>query len=452
MVGKIVIVGGGAAGVSAALWARKVDRKVEIVVVNRENYPEYSRCGLPYVISRVISDPNNLIEHSSSWYSKFLRIELKLGRVVVDGDPDKKILEIKNLRNGKVEKEQYDKLIIATGSFPSVPPIPGVDKNGVFTLKTIEDAVKIREAAEKSKNGVIVGAGMIGLEVAEALHSLGLKITVVELLPQILPTVLDADFARIVQNRMEKDGVTVLTGKRVEEILGNGKVRGVIVEGEEIPADLVVVSTGVKPETELAQKLGIELGKTGGIKTNEHMETNVEDVYAAGDCVETKYLVTGEPILAAMGTVAVRQGKVAGINAAGGTAIYRGTVLTRVTKLFGLEIASVGLTAQQAKKINIRPVIGTVRGKTKPEYFPNSKEIHVKILVNPEDERVIGSQVIGENSVATKVDIVSLALMKNLTVDDLLSLETAYAPPISPVWNPLIVAADAVVRKLKKKK
>jgi len=449
---KVVIVGGGAAGVSAALWARKMDRKVKIVMINRENHPEYSRCGLPYVISRVISDPNSLIEHPSTWYSKFLRIELKLGYIAVNGDPDKKTIEIKHLKNGKVEKEQYDKLIIATGSSPFVPPIPGVDKNGVFTLRTIEDAIKIREAASKSKSAIIVGAGMIGLEVTEALHNLGLKVTVVELLPQILPTVLDADFAKIVQDRMEKNGITVVTGKRVEEILGEETVRGVVVEGEELFADLIVVSTGIKPETELAKKMGIEIGKTGGIKTNEYMETNVENVYAAGDCVETKYVVTGEPILAAMGTVAVRQGKVAGINAIGGTAVYHGTVLTRVTKLLGLEIASVGLTAQQAEKMRIKPVVGTVRGKTKPEYFPDGKEIHVKILVDLKSNRVVGSQIIGEKDVASKINVMSLALMKNLTVNDLLSLETAYAPPISPVWDPLIIAADAAARKLRRKK
>ncbi len=449
---KIVIVGCGAAGVSAALWARRTNKKAEIVVINREKFPEYSRCGLPYVIGQTISEPENLIEHPPSWYDRFLRIKLKLGYIAVDCDPDKKTLEVTNLKHEKVEKETYDKLIIATGSSPFIPPITSVGKKNVFTLRTLNDAIEIREVAKKSKKAVVVGAGMIGLEIAEALHHLGLKVTVVELLPQILPPVLDADFAKIVQNKMEEHGITVLTGKRVEEIIGDEKVKGIIVEGEEILADLVVVSTGVKPNTELAQKMGVEIGKTGGIKTNEYMETNIEDVFAAGDCTETKYLVTNEPILAAMGTVAVRQGKVAGINAAGGRSTYHGTVLTRTTKLFGLEIASVGLTTQQAEKTGVKPIVGTIRGKTKPEYFPDSKEIHIKILVNPENGQIIGSQIIGEEGAAMRINTISLALIKKLTIDEFLSLETVYAPPVAPVWDPLTVVTESVIRKLKKKK
>jgi len=452
LVEKIVVVGGGAAGVSAALWARKVNRKAEIIVINREEFPEYSRCGLPYVISQIIPNPKSLIEHPTSWYDKFLRIRLKLNCVAVDGDPDKKILEIKNLKHDKMEKESYDKLIVATGSSPSIPPITGVDKGRVFTLKTINDATRINDVARKSRSAVIVGAGLIGLEVAEALRHLELKVTVVELLPQILPTILDADFARILQSKMEEHGITVLTGKRVEEIMGNENAKGVVVEGEEIPGDFVVVSTGVKPNTDFAQKMGVELGKTGGIKTNEYMETSVEDVFAAGDCVETKYLVTNEPILAAMGTVAVRQGKVAGINAAGGKMTYYGTVLTRTTKLFGYEVASVGLTSQQAEKRDIKAIVGTIRGRTKPEYFPSSKTLYVKILVNSEDGRIIGSQIIGEEGAAIRINVISLALLRKLTIEEFLSLETVYAPPISPVWDPLIVAADSVMRKLEKRK
>lgn len=449
---KIVIIGGGAAGVSAALWARRVNRKAEIVVVNKEKYPEYSRCGLPYVIGNMVSDPKNLIEHPPSWYDKFLRIKLKLECIAIDGDPDKKIVEIEDLKHRKREKESYDKLIIATGSSPFIPPITGVKKKNVFTLRTLNDAIQIREAAKKIKNAIVVGAGMTGLEIAEALHNLGLKVTVVELLPQILPPVLDTDFAKTIQNKMEEQGITVLTGKRVEEIIGNEKVEGVIVEGEEIPTDLVIVSTGVKPNTEFAQKIGLEIGKTGGIRTNEYMETNIENIYAAGDCVETKYLVTNDTILPAMGTVAVRQGKVAGINAAGGRTTYHGTVLTRTTKLFGFEIASVGLTTQQAEKIGIKPIVGTIRGRTKPEYFPDSREIHIKILVNPENSQIIGSQIIGEEGAAMRINTLTLALIKKLTIDEFLSLETVYAPPIAPVWDPLIIATDSVMRKLEKRR
>lgn len=449
---KIVIVGCGAAGVSAALWARRTNKKAEIVVINREKFPEYSRCGLPYVIGQTVSEPESLISHPPSWYDKFLRIKLKLGYIAVDCDPDKKTLEVTNLKHEKVEKETYDKLIIATGSSPFIPPITGVGKKNVFTLRTLNDAIEIREAAKKSKEAVVVGAGMIGLEIAEALHHLGLKVTVVELLPQILPPVLDKDFAKIIQNKMEQHGITVLTGKRVEEIIGNGEVKGVIVEGEEIATDLVIVSTGVKPNTELAKKIGVELGKTGGIKTNEHMETNIENIYAAGDCAETKYLITNDTILPAMGTVAVRQGKVAGINAAGGKSTYHGTVLTRTTKLFGFEIASVGLTAQQAEKMGIKPVIGTIRGRTKPEYFPDSREIHIKIIANPKNDQIIGAQIIGEEGAAMRINTITLALIKKLTVDELLSLETVYAPPVAPVWDPLIIATDSVMKKLEKRR
>ncbi|MCD6325773.1 FAD-dependent oxidoreductase, partial [Candidatus Bathyarchaeota archaeon] len=315
MARKIIIIGAHAAGTDAASAARKTDRSAEITVITNQKVAGYSPCGIPFVLGRHISSFEDLIVFPPSYY-QMMKIDLRLETTAKKINVEDKTVEIED-KNGKSETLQYDSLILATGAYPFVPPIKGRERKGVFTLRTLEDGKRINQALEKAKSAVVIGAGLIGLEAAVSFVERGLKTTVVELLPQVCPAMLDKDTARLVQKHLEEKGLKVVTGKGVDEILGDDHVSGVSVAGEEIPADLVIVATGVRPNVQLANEAGIAIGETRGIKTNMRMETSVKDVYAAGDCAESVNLITKRPMLSQLGTTAVRQGKVAGINAAG---------------------------------------------------------------------------------------------------------------------------------------
>jgi NADH oxidase (H2O2-forming) len=339
--------------------------------------------------------------------------------------------------------------VIATGAYPFVPPIKGREKQGVHALRTIEDGKKIDETINNSKSAVVIGAGLIGLETAVACIERGLKTVVVELLPQVLPAMIDADMAKMVQIMLEEKGMRVITGKGVDEILGSEKVSGVSVAGEQIQTDMVVVATGIRVNSELAQKAGITIGETRGIKTNARMETSVKDVYAVGDCAESVNMITQRPTLCQLGTAAVRQGKVAGTNAAGGYAIFHGVIGSAVTKFFDTEIGVTGLTDFSAKRNGYETVIGTITTKTRPEYYPSGHNIKIKIVVDKESRRIIGGQIIGGEEVTQRINALSFAIQKHMTIHELAKADTAYAPPLNETWEPMVLAAEIAIRKLR---
>jgi len=446
MVRKIVIIGAHAAGTDAASAARKTDRSAEITIITNQSVAGYSPCGLPFVLGRHISSFEDLVVFPPSFY-KMMRIDLRLETTVKKINVEDKTVEIED-KNGKSEVLQYDSLVIATGAYPFVPPIKGKDKKGVYTLRTLDDGKRINQALEKAKSAVVIGAGLIGLETAVALVERGLKTTVVELLPQVCPAMLDKDIARIVQKSLEERGLNIITGKGVDEILGDDHVSGVSVSGEEIPADLVIVATGVRPNVQLAKDAGIKIGETGGIKTNMRMETSVKDVYAAGDCAESVNMITKRPMLSQLGTTAVRQGKVAGINAAGGYAVFTGCLGSCVTKLFDLEIGATGLTEFTASRAGIETVAGTITSKTRADYYPGGKQIRVKILVDKDTERIIGGQIIGGEEVTQRINALSFAIQKQMTVRELVKADTCYAPPLNETWEPMVLAAEIAARRL----
>ncbi|MEM3586176.1 MAG: FAD-dependent oxidoreductase [Candidatus Jordarchaeaceae archaeon] len=409
--------GGGAAGTTAAQWAKKTDRKCEVVIINREPYPEYSRCGLPYTISKTIPEFLNLRQHDPAWYENFAKIELKLETEATEIDPKSKTVKVKNLKTGKEETISYDKLIIATGSYPVAPPIEGVkEKKGVYYLRTLQDAMDIAAAAEKAKNAVVIGAGLIGVETAENLVEKGLKVSIVEFLPSVLPLMIDPDMADIVQEEMVKHGMEVYTNTAAKAVLGKDKVEKVLIENretketKELPADLVVIGAGVRPYVEIAQKAGIALGTTKYIKVNEKCETNIPDIYSAGDCTEYPDFVTGEPTPQGMGTIAVRMGKVCGINAAGGEAkMPKGVLLTRITKVFNVQVAAVGPTTSQLERNKIKPIVGKITGSSKPEYFPGGKLIRIKLL-SDDNGKILGAQIVGYEDVHQKINVIAAAM------------------------------------------
>ncbi len=456
---KVVIVGAGAAGTTAGLWAKKTDRKCDVVIINREPYPEYSRCGLPYTISKVIPEFLNLMEHDPAWYENFAKIDLRLETEVTDVDPKAKTVKTKNIKTGKEETINYDKLVIATGSHPAAPPIEGAqEKKGIYFLRTLQDAMDIEDAAQKAKTAVVIGAGLIGVEAAENLVEKGLKVAIVEFLPSLVPLMIDPDMAELVEEEMKKHGMEVYTNTAAKAVLGGEKVEKVLIENretketKELPADIVLIGAGVRPYTDMAQKAGVELGTTKYIKVNEKCETNIPDIYSAGDCTEYPDFVTGEAVPQGMGTIAVRMGKVCGINAVGGEAkMPPGVLLTRITKIFDIHLAAVGPTLNQFERAGIKPVVGKITGSSKPEYFPGGKLIRIKIFSN-EEGKILGAQIVGYEDVHQKINVIAAAMQSGMSIYELEWLETCYAPASCPTWDVLTLVAEPVIKKIARKK
>jgi NADH oxidase (H2O2-forming) len=395
----------------------------------------------------------DVIIHPESFYTgKLVRADLRLNTEVSKVDPKKKIVTI-NTSNGNTDSLSYDALAFATGARPSSPPIEGLEAPHVHRLHTFEDAKKLQAVAKKGKTAAIIGAGLVGLETAEALHSLGLKITVIEFLHQVLPAMIDEEMGTLVQEKMEADGVSVKLGtaaKKVAKTYVLAADRETNAE-EKIPADIVVVATGVRANTSLAKEAGITLGERGGIRVDNRMETNFPDVFAAGDCAEHHDLVTGQSIVSGLGSIALRQGEVAGINAAGGKAELSGVVLARTTHLFGLEIAGVGPTRVAAEKANLPILAGKFKGSRTAEYFPSEEDITVKLLANKETGRLLGGQAIGPCA-HQRANVLSTALSAKMTVREVANLETCYAPPVAPIREPLTMAAQILALRYERMK
>jgi NADH oxidase (H2O2-forming) len=448
MAKRIVIIGANASGVDAASGARKKDRTAEIALITQEKTAGYSRCGLPFVLGGQIPSFRDLIVYPPAYF-QMLKLNLKNEtKVIALNTRDKTVTAIN--KAGVTETLEYDSLIIATGADAFMPPIKGREKQGILSLRNLEDGEKIDQAVkEGAKSAVIMGAGLIGLETGVALIERGLKVTVVEMLPQILPQMLDADMAKPVQEALQEKGMRIIAGKAVEEFLGDEKVKAIMAGGEKIDADLFISAFGVRANTKLAVDAGILLGETRAIKTNSRMETNVKDVYAIGDCAESINIVTHKPTCPQLGTVAVRQGKVAGINAAGDYAQFTGVLASAVTKLFDTEAGVTGLTETAAQRARIEVVTGTISSKTKADYFPNALPIRIKLIVEKESQHIIGAQIISGEEVTQRINAISFAIQKQMTVRELAKADTAYAPPLCETWEPMVLAAEMVLMKIR---
>ncbi|ASJ01231.1 NAD(P)/FAD-dependent oxidoreductase [Thermococcus gorgonarius] len=438
---KIVVVGSGTAGSNFALFMRKLDRKAEITVIGKEPTMQYSPCALPHVISGTIEKPEDVIVFPNEFYEK-QKINLMLNTEVKEIDRERKVVITDK---GEVP---YDKLVLAVGSKAFVPPIKGVENEGVFTLKSLDDVRRIKSyiAERKPKKAVVIGAGLIGLEGAEAFAKLGMEVLVVELMDRLMPTMLDKDAAKLVQAEMEKHDVSFRFGVGVSEIMGS-PVKAVKIGEEEVPADLVLVATGVRANVDLAKKAGLEVNR--GIVVNEHLQTSDPDIYAIGDCAEVIDAVTGKRTLSQLGTSAVRMAKVAAEHIAGKEVSFRPVFNTAITELFDLEIGTFGITEERAKKEGIEIAVGKFKGSTKPEYYPGGKPITVKLIFRKSDRKLIGGQIVGGERVWGRIMTLSALAQKGAAVEDVVYLETAYAPPISPTIDPITVAAEMAMRKFR---
>ncbi|MFH1100879.1 MAG: FAD-dependent oxidoreductase [Methanobacteriota archaeon] len=455
---NIVIIGCGAAGGTTAQFARKTDRNATITLIEKGAYPQYSKCGLPYAIAGVIPKIENLIEFSEEWFKKE-HIELLLNTTIERIDLHQQTVYAK--QGAEHLEKHYNKLILATGATPWIPPIQNIQKNGqllhnTHMLRTLDDGKNILANVHKGKHAVVIGAGLIGLEMADTLHKKGMKVTVVEALPHILATTLDDDMNEQVLQTIQEN-ITVYTNHyaiRVEH--QQNTIQTLIIkdattqEEKQLPVDLLILATGTKPEVTLAKSIGCIIGKTGGIQVNERSETSLPHVYAAGDCTEYKDFVTHEPLCAGLGSIAVRQGIAAGINAAGGAyTLPPGVLLSRTSEFFGLEIAAVGPT--QTSLQNTSLVTGKFNGSSLPEYFPGGEPITIKVAADENTGKILYAQAIGKNA-GQRINVYACAILKGATIDELKKLETTYAPPIAPTLDAVTLACDVASLKLARKR
>ena len=439
---KLVIVGGVAGGASAAAKARRCSEDVEIIMYEKGPDISYANCGLPYYLSGVIQRREDLLITTSQFFHRRFRVDARTRREVVRIDREKKIVIAKDLDTDQMEEESYDRLILAPGSHTIMPPVPGIDLPFVFTLKTLEDTDRIFSYLQnkKPRRAVVVGGGLIGVEAIENLALKGIETTAVELAPQLL-TFLDWEMSERARLHMLHKGISICLSEglqSVEEYNGQGLIR--TDKGREIPADLVLIAVGIRPNVDLAQDAGLELGVTGGIKVNEFMQTSDPDIFAAGDCVETTNLVTGKPTLTPMGSAANKEGRAAGANALGRRIAVKGFTGTIIVKVFDLTVAKTGLSEREAMAAGYSPLALYVQPGNHAGYYPGSKPLSIKTVTERDSGRLLGAQVIGEEGVDKRIDVFATAIYHQMSLEDLLQLDLAYAPPYSAARDPVIIA------------
>ena len=440
---RLLVVGGDAAGMSAASQARRRRSADELMIVafERGNYTSYSACGIPYFVGDVVDDLQSLIARDPETFRARFAIDARLRHQVTEIDLDRRAVRVRD-DAGAERWEGFDQLVVATGAVPVRPPIPGVDATGVYGLQTLDDGLTLRRALdEQPRTAVVVGAGYIGLEMAEALARRGLQVALVEQRPQPMAT-LDPDMGTLLAEAMRRTGIALHLG---ESVVGfdtrHDRVRAVVTDVRTLPADLVVLGLGVRPAADLARAAGIPTGETGGIVTDRRMRTGIDGIWAAGDCVETFHRVSRRPVHIALGTHANKQGRVAGINIGGGYATFPGVLGTAVTKICGIEVARTGLGEQEAADAGFAYQTTVVDSTTRAGYFPGAAPIKTKLLSEHRSGKLLGAQIVGEENSAKRIDALAIALWNEMAVEEMSGLDLSYAPPFSPVWDPILIAA-----------
>lgn len=451
---QIVVVGGVAAGMSAASKAKRLNPALDIIAFEQSGYVSYGSCGLPYLISGKVAQASDLVVRTPQQFARHgIRALVHHEVTQIDTASQTVVVRDRSERSGSHNGarefvQPYDQLIVTTGGAAARPLLDGADRSGIFTLRTIEDAQAIQSwiAEHQPHRAVVVGGGYIGLEMAEAFRTLGLDVAIVEMLPQVLPN-LDAEMAALVREELERQQVRLHLGHALEGFDGDTQVRAVYAGGEDILADMVLLGLGVRANSTLARTAGIRLGPTGAIAVTPRMETNVPNVYAAGDVAEVQHLVTRQPAYIPLGTTANKQGRVAGENAAGGDAHFDGVVGTAVVKVFGLEVARTGLTEAEADRAGLTAASVRIQQPAIAHYLPGHTSLDVKLVWEKASGRLLGAQIVGAQGAAKRIDVVAALLQTGGSVDNLARLDLSYAPPYAPVWDPLLVAANAALKE-----
>jgi len=441
---RLIVIGGVAAGMSAASRARKLKPDLEILVFERSGYVSYAACGMPYLISDKVKSSDNLVVYDARFFKEKRGIDVFLHHEVMQIFPERKEVLVRNIETGEKREYSYDKLLIATGARPLVPPIKGTDLKGVFTLRALEEGKAIKEyVVENSpKKGIILGAGYIGMEVAEAFTEAGIKVTIVEKMPNILGT-MDDELTEVVEEELNRNDVTLIKSRAVTEFQGeNSYLQTVILDnGESVNANIALIGAGIRPNSEIAKNAGIELGRFA-INVNAKMETNIPDIYAAGDCAEAYHLVLGRNVYFPLGTTANKQGRVAGQNIAGGDVSFAGIIGTAVFKVFDLEVGRTGITEKEAVNEGIIFRSKVIEHVSRAHYYPGASKIRIKLITSKETGILLGAQLVGREGVAKRTDVLATAITAEMTANDIRNLDLGYAPPFAPVYDPVIIAAD----------
>lgn len=439
---KVVIVGGVAGGATAAARIRRLDENAEIVVFERSGYISYANCGLPYYIGDVITDPEELtLQTPERFFSRF-RIQMKVRHEVVAIDPERKCVSVKNLESGEAFEEHFDKLLLSPGAKPTQPRLPGVGLNQVFTLRTVEDTLRIKSYIQENhpKSVVLAGGGFISLELAENLRKLGMEVTIVQR-PKQLMNPFDPDMAAFIHAEVHKHGIKLALGCTVEGFVEkDGGVDVLIKDASPIHADIVALAIGVTPDTHLAKEAGLELGMKGSIVVDDRMQTSVPDIYAVGDAIQVKHFVTGQDALISLAGPANKQGRIAADNICGGDSRYTGSQGSSIIQVFDLTAASTGVNETNAKKAGIDTDKVILSPMSHAGYYPGGKVMTMKVVFEKKTFRLLGAQIIGYEGVDKRIDVLATAIRAGVKATELKDLDLAYAPPYSSAKDPVNMA------------
>lgn len=432
---RIVVVGGVAAGTSAAAKARRNDETAEITIYDMDRDISYSGCGLPYFISGIVPSLDVLVPRDAAYFWNQYRIDVKVRHEVLAIDPDAKKVRVRNLEDGSEFVDRYDTLVLATGANPVILPLPGAEKAHVFTLKNPSDAAAIKDYLDKNapRTAVVIGSGFIGLEMVESLTEAGLAVQLVEKLPAVCPF-LDPDMAPYLQEYLEAKGIAIYTGRTAVSIDDRTVA---LDDGTELDADLVLVAVGIRPNVKLAESAGVSIGKTGAIAVNEYMRTNIPHIYACGDCAESYSNVVCKVIYRPLGSTANKTGRIAGDAITGGDLSFRGISGTGIFRVFEMSVAATGLSEQEARDDGFDVLISHNIKPDKPEYF-GGREMVIKSIADRQSGRLLGVQIVGYEGVDKRIDVFVTAIAGRLAAADLFHLDLAYAPPFSTTKDPVM--------------
>ena len=455
---KIVVIGGVACGPKTAARIRRLDPDAEIIILEKGELLSYAGCGLPFYLSGEVHDYKELLStpigvvRDTHFFKAVKDITVHNRTVANKIDRKAKIVHGVKIDTGESIEFPYDKLVLAVGGEPFSPPIEGIDLNGVNFLSTVEDARKIRDTEDslKGKNAVIVGGGLIGVEVTESFVEQGMNVTLIEMQKSILPALLDEEIAYHVHNEMKQNGINLLLGESLTSINGDdqGNVVSVTTNNGNIDADLVLIAIGTKPNIKLAEDAGLAIGETGAIKVNEFLQTSDKDIYSGGDCVENNHLITGSPIYAPLGSTANKHGRVIGDHICGLKSEFKGVLGTAICRVFNMNISRSGLSEKEAQKEGFDYVTVLSPAPDKAHFLTEAQPIIIKLIVEKKKRKLVGSQIVGPGDVAKRIEIAITAMTYNATVDDIANYDLAYAPPFSPAMDNIITAANIARNKL----
>jgi len=447
---RILIIGGDAAGMSAAGQIRKRKPGDDIVVYERSGFTSYSACGIPYYVAGLVDPETRLVVRTPEEFREKQDLDVHIRHEVTAIDPDGGKVTVRDLETGREFTDSFDKLLIAAGANPVVPPVEGADAAGIFSLGTLETGIAARRFIDdhRPERAVVVGGGYIGLEMAEAFACVrGMRVTLLDKSPQVMNT-FDPDMAELIGNAIRSIGTELRLGEGLTGFTSrDGRVSSVLTENGEIPADMVIMGLGVRPNSSLAGEAGLKLAVRNSIFADETMATSHPAIWAAGDCASTTHLVSGKPFWVALGTVANKMGRVAGISMGGGSASLPGVLGTAMSKHCDYEVARTGLSEKEAAELGLAFSSAVIKTKTRAGYYPGAEPMHVKLVGEGGTGRLLGGQIVGGQGSAKRIDIIAAALAAGMTVNDLVDLDLGYAPPFSMAWDPVQIAGRELLKK-----